>query len=50
VVKATKVEGYDGKEVDDAECQCWSVRGSLLYSIAVIITIGQFFLGSSAQF
>jgi hypothetical protein len=40
VVKATKVEGYDGKEVDDAERQ-WSVSGSLLYSITVITTIGQ---------
>ncbi|KAI9561295.1 hypothetical protein GHT06_012251 [Daphnia sinensis] len=39
VVKATKVEGYDGKEVDDAERQ-WSVSGSLLYSITVITTIG----------
>ncbi|EFX68608.1 hypothetical protein DAPPUDRAFT_114423 [Daphnia pulex] len=27
VVKVTKVEGYDGKEVDEAERQCWSVRG-----------------------
>ncbi|EFX73616.1 hypothetical protein DAPPUDRAFT_23773, partial [Daphnia pulex] len=34
-----KVEGYDGKEVDDAERQ-WSVSGSLLYSITVITTIG----------
>lgn len=39
VVKATKVEGYDGKEVDDVERQ-WSVSGSLLYSITVITTIG----------
>ncbi len=39
MVKATKVEGYDGKEVDDAERQ-WSVSGSLLYSITVITTIG----------
>ncbi|XP_057371855.1 TWiK family of potassium channels protein 7-like [Daphnia carinata] len=39
VVKATKLEGYDGKEVDDAERQ-WSVSGALLYSITVITTIG----------
>ena len=41
VVKATKEEGYDGKEVDDAERQ-WSVSGALLYSITVITTIGIF--------
>lgn len=39
MVQAVKVEGYDGKEVDDAERQ-WSVSGALLYSITVITTIG----------
>lgn len=42
MVKATKEEGYDGKEVDDTERQ-WSVSGALLYSITVITTIGIYF-------
>ena len=39
VVAATKVEGYDGKELLDADRQ-WSFSGALLYSVTVITTIG----------
>jgi hypothetical protein len=39
VVAATKVEGYDGKELLDADLQ-WSFSGALLYSVTVITTIG----------
>lgn len=40
MVRAAKLDGYDGKEVDDVERQ-WSVSGALLYSITVITTIGK---------
>ena len=43
VVAAAKLEGYDGKDVFDAERQ-WSFSGALLYSVTVITTIGNFFL------
>ncbi|XP_068085592.1 potassium channel subfamily K member 18, partial [Anabrus simplex] len=39
VVAATKVDGYDGKTLRDAERQ-WSFSGALLYSVTVITTIG----------
>ncbi|KAJ9585482.1 hypothetical protein L9F63_002721 [Diploptera punctata] len=41
VVAATKVEGYDGKELLDSDRQ-WSFSGALLYSVTVITTIGQY--------
>lgn len=40
VVAAAKLEGYDGKDVFDAERQ-WSFSGALLYSVTVITTIGK---------
>nr|CAD7445171.1 unnamed protein product [Timema bartmani] len=39
VVSATKVEGYDGKDVMDNDRQ-WSFSGAMLYSVTVITTIG----------
>ncbi|XP_023709014.2 two pore potassium channel protein sup-9-like, partial [Cryptotermes secundus] len=39
VVEATKMQGYDGKELLDADRQ-WSFSGALLYSVTVITTIG----------
>ncbi|XP_021921939.1 potassium channel subfamily K member 18-like isoform X2 [Zootermopsis nevadensis] len=39
VVAATKVEGYDGKDLADSDRQ-WSFSGALLYSVTVITTIG----------
>jgi Zn ribbon nucleic-acid-binding protein len=41
VVAAAKVEGYDGKQLLDADRQ-WSFSGALLYSVTVITTIGAY--------
>jgi hypothetical protein len=48
VVAATKVEGYDGKELQDADRQ-WSFSGALLYSVTVITTIGMASYQNSAS-
>ena len=40
LLKLTKINGYDGKEVNDKEKQ-WSFSGALLYSVTVITTIGK---------
>ena len=48
VVAATKVEGYDGKELLDADRQ-WSFSGALLYSVTVITTIGMASYQNSAS-
>jgi hypothetical protein len=48
VVAATKVEGYDGKELLDADRQ-WSFSGALLYSVTVITTIGKALCNSSVS-
>lgn len=41
VYKATKFDGWDGKEDGEAELQ-WSFAGSMLYSATVITTIGNY--------
>ena len=41
MVKAAKIDGFDGKEVEDMERQ-WSFSGGLLYSFTVITTIGNY--------
>jgi len=41
VVRAAKIDGFDGKEVEDMERQ-WSFSGGLLYSFTVITTIGNY--------
>lgn len=48
VVAATKVEGYDGKELLDDDRQ-WSFSGALLYSVTVITTIGMASYQNSAS-
>lgn len=40
VVAATKVDGYDGKDLLDSDRQ-WSFSGALLYCVTVITTIGE---------
>ena len=43
VYKATKNDGWDGKDDSEAELQ-WSFAGSLLYCVTVITTIGELWL------
>ena len=41
VFRSVKEDGWDGREESDEEMM-WSFAGSLLYSVTIITTIGQF--------